>query len=63
MCTLPLESKKSKTRARVEHIFGFMENSMGGMYYREVDIKRAETVIGLMNLTYNMFRKIQLTRV
>jgi len=55
--------KKSKTRARVEHIFGFMENSMGGMYSRKVGIRRAETVIGLMNLTYNMFRKIQLTTV
>jgi IS5 family transposase len=51
---------KSKTRARVEHIFGFMENSMGSMYFRKVGRKRAETVIGLMNLTYNMFRKIQL---
>jgi IS5 family transposase len=45
---------KSKTRARVEHIFGFMENSMGSMYFRKVGRKRAETVIGLMNLTYNM---------
>jgi len=55
--------EKSKIRARVEHAFGFMENSMGGMYYRKIGIKRAETVIGLMNLTYNMFRKIQLTVV
>jgi IS5 family transposase len=54
---------KSKTRARVEHIFGFMENSMGSMYFRKVGRKRAETVIGLMNLTYNMFRKIQLQQV
>jgi hypothetical protein len=36
-----------------------MENSMGSMYFRKVR-KRAETVIGLMNLTYNMFRKVQL---
>lgn len=53
--------KKSKTRARVEHIFGFMENSMGSMFNRKIGVKRAETVVGLMNLTYNMFRKIQLT--
>lgn len=52
--------KKSQTRARVEHIFGFMENSMGSMFNRKIGIKRAETVIGLMNLTYNMFRKLQL---
>ena len=55
--------KKSKTRVRVEHVFGFMENSMGSMYFRKIGQKRAETVIGLMNLTYNMFRKIQLQQV
>ena len=54
-------TEKSRVRVRVEHVFGFMENSMGSMYFRKVGIKRAETVIGLMNLTYNMFRKIQLT--
>lgn len=54
-------TEKSRTRARVEHVFGFMENSMGGMYLRKVGMKRAEMAIGLMNLTYNMFRKIQLT--
>lgn len=52
---------KSRVRARVEHVFGFMENSMGSMFYRKVGIKRAETVIGLMNLTYNMFRFLQLS--
>jgi len=52
--------EKSKTRARVEHIFGFMENSMGRMYTKKIGKHRAETVIGLMNLTYNMFRKLQL---
>jgi len=52
--------EKSKIRARVEHIFGFMENSMNCMYLYSIGIKRAKTVIGLMNLTYNMFRKIQL---
>ena len=52
--------EKSRTRARVEHVFGFMENNMGSMFNRKIGIKRAETVIGLMNLTYNMFRKIQL---
>jgi len=52
---------KSKTRVRVEHVFGFMENSMGSMFNRKIGMKRAETVIGIINLTYNMFRKIQLT--
>ena len=54
---------KSKVRARVEHIFGFMENSMNHMYIECIGIKRATAVIGLMNLTYNMFRKIQLMPV
>lgn len=56
-------TKKSKTRVRVEHIFGFMENSMGSMFFRKIGIKRANTMIGLMNLTYNMFRKIQLEKI
>ncbi len=51
---------KSKTRVRVEHIFGFMENSMNGMEIRSIGFKRAEAIIGLSNLVYNMFRKIQL---
>jgi len=54
-------TEKSRVRVRVEHVFGFMENSMGSMNYRKIGIGRAKTVIGLMNLTYNMFRKIQLT--
>jgi len=54
-------TQKSKVRVRVEHVFGFMENSMGSMYFRKIGIKRAKAVIGLMNLTYNMFRTIQLT--
>ena len=52
--------EKSRVRCRVEHIFGFMEMSMNGMYIYNIGIKRAAAVIGLMNLTYNMFRKIQL---
>ena len=51
---------KSKTRSRVEHIFGFMEMSMNGMYLHCIGEKRTAAMIGLMNLTYNMFRKIQL---
>jgi len=51
---------KSKVRVRVEHIFGFMENSMNGMEIRSIGFKRAEAIIGLSNLVYNMFRKIQL---
>ncbi len=51
---------KSKTRARVEHVFGFMEMSMNGMYLYVIGIKRINALIGLMNLTWNLFRKLQL---
>ena len=53
--------EKSKVRVRVEHIFGFIENSMNGSTIKTIGIKRAEALIGLMNLTYNMFRKVQVT--
>jgi IS5 family transposase len=48
--------KKSKTRSRIEHIFGFMTNSMNGIRIRSIGFARAEFNIGLMNLTYNMSR-------
>jgi len=44
--------KKSKVRARVEHVFGFIENSMGGSFIKTIGIARATTTIGLMNLTH-----------
>ena len=55
--------EKSKIRSRVEHIYGFMEMSMNGMYIQCIGIKRATAIIGLMNLTYHMYRKIQLMPV
>ena len=54
--------KKSKVRARVEHVFGFIENSMNGSFIRSIGIKRAKFNIGLMNLTYNICRFLFLTR-
>ena len=51
--------KKSKFRARVEHVFGFMEMSMKKMYIHSIGIVRATGIIGLMNLTYNLIRSIQ----
>ena len=47
---------KSKTRVRVEHVFGFIENSMHGSTIKSIGKLRAEMNIGLMNLTYNIFR-------
>ncbi len=52
--------KKSKTRARVEHIFGFMTNTMNEMYLHYRNFIRNKAGIGLMNLTYNLFRLVQL---
>lgn len=53
---------KSKIRARVEHVFGFMEQSMQGLFIKSVGIKRATGIIGLINLTYNLFRYEQTLR-
>jgi transposase, IS5 family len=55
--------KKSKVRARVEHIFGYIHNSMNGSTLRSIGKERAEGIIGLMNLTYNMNRFLQLRRI
>jgi len=54
--------EKSKTRARVEHVFGFMEQSMNGLFIRSVGMERARGIIGLINLTYNLFRYEQVIR-
>jgi transposase, IS5 family len=52
--------KKSTTRARVEHIFGFITNSMNGKFLKYRSFMRNEAGIQLMNLTYNLFRLVQL---
>lgn len=54
---------KSKTRVRVEHVFGFMEQSMNGLFLRCVGLVRATGIIGLINLTYNLFRFEQIKRL
>ena len=48
--------EKSKVRARVEHVFGHMTNSMGGMTTRVIGIDRTTCVITLKNLAYNLSR-------
>jgi len=54
---------KSKTRVRVEHVFGFMEQSMNGLVVKSVGIVRATGIIGLINLTYNLCRFEQFKRL
>lgn len=60
---LAVNKEKSTIRSRVEHIFAFMENTMNGMNLCARSIKRISGIVGLMNLTYNMYRKIQLQAV
>jgi IS5 family transposase len=54
--------RRSKVRARVEHVFGFQQNSMGGKLIRTIGLARAEVKIGLMNMTDNLMRYLQLTK-
>jgi IS5 family transposase len=53
-------TKKSRIRARVEHIFGFQVHQMRANWIRTIGRKRAERGIGLGNLVYNFFRYVQL---
>ncbi len=45
---------------RVEHIFGFVENSMNGSFIRTIGFVRARAKIEMMNLSYNICRSVQL---
>ncbi|MDZ7816170.1 MAG: transposase [Planctomycetota bacterium] len=45
---------KSKTRARVEHVFGIQRMTAGDLLLRCVGLDRARAKIGLRNLAYNM---------
>src|ERR1700745_3403182 len=51
---------RAKVRARVEHVFGQQQNSMGGKIVRTIGIVRARFKIGMMNLGYNIRRLVQL---
>jgi len=53
---------KSKVRARVEHVFGYMTRFMGGISIRTIGMERAEREICGMNLAYNIKRAVFLTR-
>lgn len=54
--------QRSKIRARVEHVFGFQQNSLGGKLIRTIGLARARVKIGLRNLTYNLMRYLQITK-
>jgi len=54
---------KSQTRCLVEHVFGFVTNSMHDFYIRSIGFVRAKGIIGLINLVYNMCRYEQIVRL
>ena len=49
-------SRKSKVRARVEHVFGSISNEQGGLYFRVLGLARTSVKVGMMNVVYNMRR-------
>ena len=51
---------KSKVRSRVEHVFGFIVRSMGGLVFRGIGIVRAKANVAMTNLTYNIARLAQI---
>jgi IS5 family transposase len=48
--------EKSRIRARVEHVFGHMTQSMRGLIVRSIGKCRARCAVGLQNLAYNLSR-------
>jgi IS5 family transposase len=48
--------EKSRIRARVEHVFGHMTQSMNGLFVRSIGMCRARCAVGLQNLAYNLSR-------
>ena len=53
----------SRIRCRVEHVFGFIENTMKGSTFRGIGFKRAKTNVTLTNLMYNICRFEQIKRL
>ena len=52
--------ERSKTRAKVEHVFGDLVTSMGGKMVRSIGLARAQTQLELKNLVYNLKRFVYL---
>jgi IS5 family transposase len=48
--------RRSKTRSRVEHIFGVQAQRAGSLIVRTIGLVRAKAKIGLRNLAYNIDR-------
>lgn len=54
--------QKLKARSHVEHVFGFMEQTMGGLVFHGVGMVRVNANIALTNLVYNMCRIVQIKK-
>ena len=52
--------RKSRMRARVEHVFAHITNSMNGFRIRSIGLRRACGTVGLINLAYNIVRSVYL---
>ena len=56
--------KHSKTRVRVEHIFGTLTYQVhNALHLLAIGRERIESLVGLCNLTYNLVRFEQLVRL
>lgn len=55
-------ARRSKVRARVEHVFGSITNEQGGLYSRVIGFARNQLKVGMMNIVYNMRRFVTLSR-
>ncbi len=60
---LRVNKKRSRALARVEHIFGCQQTSLGGNLVRTVGMARAKAKIGMMDLVYNMKRYLFLQKL
>jgi transposase, IS5 family len=54
---------KSRTRSRIEHVFGAQQIAAGGRLIRTIGIIRARAKIGQQNLAYNIRRLVTLERM
>ncbi len=54
---------KSRVRVRVEHIFGFIQNTMNCDHNKAIGVKRNEVIIGLTNMAYNFSRFVQIKKL
>jgi IS5 family transposase len=55
--------QKSKIRVRIEHVFGYMSQSMKGFYLRYIGQRRTAAALGFINLIYNLARYEQIVRL